>query len=77
MDDDRLPDTDRIELSPSEGLVVALLTEAYPADEYPEVQSIQDAFERAAADIIRLRRHNNLPLCLRQDLSERDEGTEK
>jgi len=47
---------ERVELRPPPELTQQLLEDAYPAGEYPEIETVQDAFVRAAADIIRCRR---------------------
>lgn len=61
-DDDRLANLpEQPKLSVSRAFMEALLTEGYPSDDYPEIESIQDALERAGADIVRQRRHGGMP----------------
>lgn len=70
MGDDRMPESGRVTLRPSEQLLCDVLTVGYPIDEYPEIDSAPRAFERAGAEIARHRRHGGTPPEIQQSLCD-------
>lgn len=76
MDDPRTDtDLERVELRPPAPLTRALLSDGYPRDEYPTVDSAQTAYQRAAEEIVAARRNGGMPADIFDSMLERIDET--